>query len=98
MAKYCLHTGEELVSVGDFREHWCIVYKSSAAAYIEVADAGKGDYPLLELQRGVIDKLESAAPDLLELAFSRLKPIDFRTISVLAFEHTLLGCYSDDVA
>ena len=96
MTKYCVQTGEPLTEVGDFREHWCNVYRSSVAAYIEIADPGKADYPLITLQRGVIEKLESAAPALLALALSRLRPIDCRTISVLAFEYTLLGCYRAD--
>ena len=96
MAKYCLHTGEELNEVGDFREHWCVIYRSTTSAYIQVHDAGKGDFPLIELQRGVFDKLMNASPELVTLAFGRLRPIDCRTISLLDFETTLLGCYTGD--
>ena len=52
-----------------------------------------GRFAAFPLQVGVFDKLREAAGELLDLAFSRIRFIDYQTVSITGFEHTLLGSF-----
>ncbi|HKR65472.1 MAG TPA: hypothetical protein VJZ00_17210 [Thermoanaerobaculia bacterium] len=93
--RYCPNCGAQLREVGDFRRFWLTVYvcpTNELDAFLHVAD-NRWIYPLQELQRGVLDALRVADDAKLELAVSRIKRIDYKTVSIVGFEHTLLGCY-----
>lgn len=57
-----------------------------------IADS-KHVFPLLQLSLGVKERLVGAEQSLVTLAASRIQTIDHRTVSIVQFEHTLLGCY-----
>lgn len=95
MYQFCPEHGDRFSEIGDFRKYWARVLKCGeprCPGYIEIADA-QWEYPLLQLQAGVLSALETATPAILEDAFNRVKRIDYKTISIIFFEHTLLGCY-----
>jgi hypothetical protein len=98
MPRYCSHCGKELREVGNFRSHWITVYECPSGMplhdFIEVGDP-RWVFPLLDLSPGVKDRLATADPSLLKLAVSRIRRIDHRTVSIVAFEQTLLGGYRD---
>jgi len=53
-------------------------------------------FPLLEIQTSVKTRLLSADLDLVKLAATRIKQINYKTVSIAAFEQTLLGCYRNE--
>jgi len=97
--KYCTHCGSKLKQVGDFASLWFLIYEcpngEHCPDYIEVGDS-RWIFPLLELQANVKKCLLSANSDLVQLAATRIKQIDYKTVSIIGFEHTLLGCYRDE--
>ena len=95
MYDFCPEHGERLLSIGDFTKFWCRVYRCPAPncpGYIEVSNPNW--LPLLiRLDIGVLPKLEASSQPVIEEAFGRIKQIDYKTVSTVFFEHTLLGCY-----
>lgn len=98
MRRYCTHCGRELREVGDFRSHWITVYECPSEAvlhdFMEVGDP-RWVFPLLDLSVGVKDRLVVAEQAVLKRAVSRIRMIDYKTVSIIAFEQTLLGCYRE---
>ncbi|WP_144900222.1 hypothetical protein [Luteimonas cucumeris] len=98
MPRHCSHCGLELREVGDFRSHWITVYECPSGLplhnFMEVGDP-RWIFPLLDLSLGVKDRLANADPSLVELAVSRIRTIDYKTVSIVGFEQTLLGVYSE---
>jgi len=98
MSRYCSHCGLELREFGDFRSHWITVYECPSELplhdFLEVGDP-RWIFPLLDLNLGVKDRLTNADPSLVELAVSRIRMIDYKTVSIVGFEQTLLGTFSD---
>ncbi|OHX22224.1 hypothetical protein [Xanthomonas alfalfae] len=96
MAKFCSECGSELREIGDFRPHWFSVYECKSGAplhdFIQIADS-KHVFPLLQLSLGGKERLVGAEQSLVTLAASRIQTIDHKTVSIVQFEHTLLGCY-----
>lgn len=93
MYEFCPEHGERLVPVGNFTKHWCHVYRCPAPncpGYIEVGSP-RWLPVLIRLDIGVLPKLEAATPAVLEEAFGRIKWIDYKTISTIFFEKTVLG-------
>lgn len=45
------------------------------------------------LDLGVSKKILTADDALLRTAVERIRQIDYKTVSTVGFEHTLLGCY-----
>ena len=90
---YCPETGEALAEHPLPAKYWSRLLYSSRHAYLLVLDDRWEPSPLLRLQPGVFDKLREATPELLDVAFGRIRRIDYRTVSIMVFEHTLLGCY-----
>lgn len=93
MTYYCPMTGEPLAEFPLPAKYWCRLLYSSRQAYLVVSDTKWGDSPLFPLQLGVFDKLREAQVELLDLAFRRIRRIDYRTVSITDFEHTLLHCF-----
>ncbi len=94
MQYYCPITGEPLTDFPLPGKYWCRILYSSREAYLVVSDTKWGDSPLFPLQVGVFEKLREAPEELLDLAFQRILRIDYRTVSITGFEHTLLGCFN----
>ena len=98
MPKHCSNCGLELREVGDFRSHWITVYECPSDLplhdFMEVGDP-RWVFPLLGLNLGVKERLVNADPSLVELAVSRIKMIDYKTVSIVGFEQTLLGVYTE---
>ncbi|WP_338123711.1 hypothetical protein [Xanthomonas bonasiae] len=98
MPRHCSYCGLELREVGDFRSYWLIVYECPSKLplhdFLEVGDP-RWTFPLLDLNPGVKDRLFDAAPSLVELAVSRIRMIDYKTVSIAGFEQTLLGTFSE---
>ena len=98
MSRYCSHCGLELREVGDFRSYWITVYECPSELplhdFLEAGDP-RWSFPLLDLNLGVKDRLANADPSLIKLAVSRIRMIDYKTVSIVAFEQTLLGTFSD---
>lgn len=94
---YCSHCGGALEVIRDLGHHWAQAYwcsKNRVHAFIRIIDA-RWTYPLLELQTGVANAIEQASEEKLSAAFSRIKWVDYKTVSIIFFEHTLLGCYDE---
>ena len=91
MYKFCPVTGEPLRTIGNFRQYWCEVFESTAGGYLRITDSHSD--LLIPLQIGVVDRIKKASAELLDEAFNRIRRIDYKTVSIVAFEHTLLGCY-----
>ncbi len=98
MPKYCSNCGLELREVGDFRSHWITVYECPSDLplhdFMEVGDP-RWVFPLLGLNLGVKERLVDADPSLIDIAVSRIKMIDYKTVSIVGFEQTLLGVYTE---
>ncbi|WP_369942315.1 hypothetical protein [Xanthomonas medicagonis] len=99
MSRYCSYCGLALQQVGDFRSQWLTVYACPSGAplhaFVEVGDARRV-FPLLDLSAGVKDRLLGAEPSLVQLAVSRIRMIDYKTVSIVGFEQTLLGLHPED--
>lgn len=98
MSRYCSHCGLELREVGDFRRDWITVSECPSRLplhdFLEVGDP-RWIFPLLDLSPGVKDRLTDADSSLVELAVSRIRQIDYKTVSIVGFEQTLLGVFSE---
>lgn len=92
MYKFCPVTGEPLRRVAEFPKYWCTVYESSAGGYLEVGHA-RWVYPLVSIGLDVVERLQNSPRPIIDEAFGRLGKPDCKSISTLAFEQTLLGCY-----
>jgi hypothetical protein len=92
---FCPECGAGTRSIRDLSGYWAEAWRCLAEperAFIRILDT-RNSYPRLELQPGVAAAIEQADDELLRVAFARLKRVDHRTISILFFEQTLLGCY-----
>ncbi|WP_343205891.1 hypothetical protein [Rhodanobacter sp. MP1X3] len=98
MTRHCSHCGLALHEVGDFRAHWISVFECPSGAslhnFVEVGDP-RWIFPLLDLSLGVKDRLVDADQALVKLAVSRIRMIDYKTVTIIGFEQTLLGCYKE---
>lgn len=96
--RYCSHCGKELRPVGDFRSLWFCIYECPSENplhdFIEVADS-RWVFPLLELGLDVKRRLLEMDSERARLAASRIKQIDYKTVSIVGFEQTILGVYRE---
>lgn len=95
---YCPECGDKLKEIRDLREFWAEAYRcrgQESQTFLKVIDQ-RWVYSPLALERGVAEAIEDADEETLRLAFSRIKRIDYKTISIVSFEYTLLGCYDPD--
>jgi hypothetical protein len=95
MNDHCPDCGVKLLEPRDLRHHWLRLLRCpscSAGYFLEVADS-RWIFPMLRLEPGVSKKLLDADDALLRTAVERIRRIDCKTLSIVDFEHTLLGCY-----
>jgi phage FluMu protein Com len=71
--------------------------RCSGGDFIEISDT-KWIFPMLRLDPGIRKLIEDAEESLLEQAAQRIRQIDYKTISIVGFEQTLLGCFDPDKA
>ena len=98
MTRHCSHCGSKLTSVGDYHSLWFTVFECSSGAdfhdFMEVGDA-RLVFPLLDLGLDVKRRLLESNMALVRLAASRIKRIDYKTVSIIGFEQTILGSYRE---
>lgn len=75
------------MAVGDFLKYWITFYECSrrcdpSATYLEVTDT-RWIYPLQFLELGTLNKAVSIPEDVIGLATSRIKRIDYKTVSIV---------------
>lgn len=94
MNEFCPDCGSRFKEARDLAKWWLQLRQCPKACgyFLEVADI-RWIYPLQRLEPGVGQKLLNAPEDLIDEAISRIKRIDFKTMSIAFFEHTILGCY-----
>ncbi len=95
MNNYCPDCGSKLEEPRDLRAYWLRLLKCpscTSADFLEVADA-KWTFPMLRLEAEVSNKILAADDSFLGTAVERIRQIDYKTVSIIGFEHTLLGCY-----
>lgn len=94
MNSNCPDCGNNLYKSLDLSQWWIeLLHCDNGCGYfLSVLDM-RNIYPLQRLDRGVGQILLKAEDSTIELAVKRIKRIDHKTISVVFFEHTLLGCY-----
>ena len=84
--------------MGDFGALWFTILQCKGGTkhhdFIEVGDQ-RFVFPLLELDRGTRQLLQEADSELVKLAASRIKRIDHKTVSIVGFEQTIAGTYSE---
>ena len=95
MYNHCPDCGSELEELRDLREYWLRLLRCPSCKYNEFLVVGHPNwiYPLLRLEFGVCSKLLKADESLLLEAVKRIREIVYKTVSIIDFEHTLLGCY-----
>ena len=97
MKYICPFCGNELLRLRMFPAHYSRVYRCSHESnrnFLEVVGT-LHSYPLQNLENGVAEILTEASEELIDKAFSRIKYIDYKTISIIYFEQTLLGIYQN---
>jgi len=97
MKHFCPYCGNELLRVRMFHAHYSSVYRCSNESFrnfLEVVGT-HNSYPLQNLENGVAEILVEASEEIIDKAFSRIKQIDYKTISIIYFEQTLLGVYQN---
>jgi hypothetical protein len=60
--------------------------------FLEVADA-RWIYPLQRLDPGVGRRIQEADEKRIEEAVPRIRNIDYKTVSIVGFEHTIMGSF-----
>ena len=93
---FCPTCGGELRAIPYMAELWWAqpyrCARDEGHTYINILDE-RWVYPLLPLERGVAEAFESADEETLRAACGRIKRIDYKTVSIVFFERTLLGIY-----
>jgi hypothetical protein len=97
MKYICPFCGNELLHLRMFHAHYSRLYRCSHESirnFLEVVGT-LHSYPLQNLENGVAEILMEASEEIIDKAFSRIKYIDYKTISIIYFEQTLLGIYQN---
>lgn len=95
MNTHCPDCGAKLEEPRDLRAHWLRLLKCPRCVsgdFLEIGDA-RWIFPMQRLDLGVSKKILTADDALLRTAVERIRQIDYKTVSTVGFEHTLLGCY-----
>jgi hypothetical protein len=91
---FCPYCGHDLNPLTAPNDAWLIPYRCSYIechkTYIEVLDM-RNIYPLLETFPNIPETLLEAHEGLQKLALSRIRLYDYKTVSIIDFEKTLLG-------
>ena len=95
MNDYCPDCGAKFEEPRDLSSHWLRLLKCprcSGGDFLEVIDS-RWIFPLLRLDPGTLTKIKGAEAKALEIAAARVRRVDFKTVSIVGFEQTLLGCF-----
>jgi len=97
MKQFCPYCGNELLRLRMFHRHYSSLYRCSSESFRNFLEiVGTHDhYPLLNLDNGVAEILVEAPEEIIDRAFIRIRYIDYKTISILYFEQTLLSIYQN---
>ena len=92
MSLHCQRCGTELEEVRLCPSLWLSFLNCGVCsqAYLQVADP-RWVYPLQFLELRVLQKAVSATEEALATAAANILFIDYKTVSIVAFEKTLLG-------
>lgn len=98
--RYCPQCGAKLDELSVPARLWlkacrCSSVGSCGAFYLEKID-GRNIYPLVVTYPNIPDILKTASQQVLDLALSRIRIIDYKTVSLVDFERTLLGVYEKE--
>lgn len=97
MNNHCPDCGSSLVEGRDLTAYWLRILRCPSCEscdLLEVADM-RWIFPLLRLEPGVREKIEEADSETMKLATQRIRQIDYKTVSIIDFEHTLLGYFDE---
>lgn len=91
MSFYCQKCGGELEQLKFCAPLWVAFFKCNTCgqSYLQVADP-RWIYPLLFLELGVLEKARAASDEQLEAAAAKIQTVDYKTVSIVGFEKTLL--------
>ena len=98
MKHFCPYCGNELLRLRMFHRHCSSLYRCSSESFrnfLKIVGTHHSSYPLLNLDNGVAEILVEASEEIIDRAFIKIKYIDYKTISILYFEQTLLGFYQN---
>ena len=97
MKQFCPYCGSELLRLRMFHRHHSSLYRCSSESFRNFLEiVGTHDsYPLLNLDNGVAEILMEASEEIIDRAFIRIKYIDYKTISIVYFEQTLLSIHQN---
>jgi len=97
MKHFCPCCGNELLRLRKFDRHnanLCRCASESFRNFLEIV-VTHCNYPLQNLENGVAEILMEASEEIIDRAFIRMKSIDYKTISIVDFEQTLLSIHQN---
>ncbi|CAN5896538.1 hypothetical protein BH11VER1_BH11VER1_02390 [soil metagenome] len=92
---FCYQCGSQLLLTRKFEKLWIDLFECPQACepgYLYIYDK-KWIIPLQVLSPGVPQRLKEISLEEAERSLNRLRQIDYKTISIVAFERTILGSY-----
>jgi hypothetical protein len=92
---HCPDCGFQLEEPSDLKRHWLRLLKCKRCVegwFLEVADP-QWIYPMQRLDPGVGRRINDADESKIEEAASRIMRIDYKTVSIIGFERTLMGSF-----
>lgn len=95
MNNFCPDCGAKFTEPRDLRQFWLRLLKCPTCQlgdFLEVADS-RWIFPLQRLESDIYQKIIEADESLIRTAVERIRQIDFKTVSIVDFEHTLYGIY-----
>ncbi len=95
---YCPNCGKALREIAQLTKYWVTFYKcptGPCSDYLSVDDPHDVYPPLLQMDRRVIRALDAAPEAALEAAFAKIRRIDHKTVSIVAFEDAMVAAYND---
>lgn len=96
--RYCSYCGARLEVARISWRYWVTFWqcpKEPYRAYLEQADM-RFVYALATLDSGIMKRVLEADEEVLEEALKLIRPVDHKTVSIVAFERKMLGI-ADDV-
>ena len=95
MNNFCPDCGGRLAEPRDLRRFWIRLLKCPTCVpgeFLEVGDA-RWIYPLQRLEPGSCQQLMEGEESTIRTAVERIRSLDYKTVSIVAFEATLSGSY-----
>jgi hypothetical protein len=94
MNVYCPNCGSKLEPVPINHDLWMRFFRCQSdgcgKVFVKVIDM-KNDYPLIEVFPNIPDKVNDLSPKGAKEAWSKVHFVDYKTVSVVDFEHYVLG-------